>query len=242
MTATDADRQRSQRLLVLAAGIAGVLVAGLVLGIYLLMRDPETQTAAPAQPKASVTESPKSQPDITWAKTAGVDLPVSRAHGPRTVTAAMASGFSDSELGAAIAAVHVLIRSSAAAGPAVFEPTITQQVAGANAAAMKLLVAQQYEQLRRDKGAAEGEPIAGDAEVLGYRVGAYDGRGGSAVIQVFLTSPELSAKGQRLRFDVRLQRADDDWRVIAPPRGDWGAVTTALSGSPDGLISYGGQR
>ena len=56
------------------------------------------------------------------------------------------------------------------------------------------------------------------------------------------TSPELSAKGQRLRFDVRLQRVDDDWRVLAPPRGDWGAVTTVLSRSPDGLISYGGQR
>ena len=216
-------------------------MAGLVLGVYLLLRDPETQTAAPAQPTAPVTESPKSLPDITWAKTAGVDLPLSRTHGPRTVTAATASGFSNSELGAAIAAVHVLIRSSAAAGPVVFEPTITQQVTGANAAAMKLLVAQQYEQLRRDKGAAAGEPIAGDAEVLGYRVGAYDSRA-SAVIQVFLTSPELSAKGQRLRFDVRLQRADDDWRVVAPPRGDWGAVTTTLSGSPDGLLSYGGQR
>lgn len=30
---------------------------------------------------------------------------------------------------------------------------------------------------------------------------------------------ELSAKGQR-RFDVPLQRADEDWRVISPPHGD----------------------
>lgn len=242
MTAADADRQRSQRLLVMAAAVTVALVAVLAVLIVVLLRDPATQAAAPRQPTPSASKAATFEPDISWASVSGVDLPVSRIHGPRTLTKVTAAGFSDSEIGAAIAAVHIVSRSSAAAGPAVFEPTITQQVTGVNAAAMKLLAAQQYEQLRAAQGVAAGEPITGDADVLGYRIDAYAPREFTARVQVFLGSPDLSARGQLLRLDIQLQRAAGDWRVVAPPRGDWGTVTTTLSRPPDGLISYGGQR
>ena len=241
MTATDAHRRRSQRLVAVAAVGALVLFAIVAVAVVLLQRDPAPRAALRAQPSPTVSQRPTTASDISWVKTSGVELPVSRTHGPRLVTSATASGFIESERGAAIAAVHVLIRSSAAAGPRVFEPTITQQVTGANAAAMKLLVAQQYEQLRAEKGVAEGESIAGDADVLGYLIDAFAPGGTAATVQVFLDSPALSAQGQLLRFDVQLQRRNDDWAVVAPPRGDWGAASTVLSEPPAGLISYGDQ-
>ncbi len=242
MSGTDADRRRSQRLVVVAAvGAFGFLAAVAVTGV-LLQRDPAPRAAAHAEPSPNFFHGPTGGPDISWTKTLGVQLPSSRTHGPRNVTATTASGFSASELGAAIAAVHVLIRSSAAAGPDAFEPTINQQVTGVNAAAMKLLVAQQYEQLRAEKGVVEGEPIDGDADVLGYLIDTLAPGGTAAKVQVFLDSPALSAQGQLLRFDVQLQRRNDDWAVVAPPRGDWGAATTVLSEPPAGLLSYGDQH
>jgi len=239
MTATDADRRRSQRLVVVAAVGACVFLAAVAVTVVLLRRDPAPRAAARAEPSPHVSNGPTAGPDISWTKTLGVELPSSRTHGPRTVTTTTASGFSSSELGAAIAAVHVLIRSSAAAGPDAFEPTITQQVTGANAAAMKLLVAQQYEQLRAEKGVVEGESVTGDAEVLGYLIDTFVPGGTAAKVQVFLDSPALSAQGQLLRFTVQLLRRNDDWAVVAPPRGDWGAATTVLSEPPAGMISYG---
>lgn len=239
MTATEADRRRSRRSLRIGAVVVGLLVAAGAAVVLLAVRDPATPAVSRGpSPARSTGETP--QPDISWLQTLGVELPMSRAHGPRDVTSTTASGFSDSELGAAIAAVHVLIRTSAAAGPRVFEPTITQQVTGSNAAAMKLLAAQQYEQLRAESNVVEGEPVAGDAEVLGYVVDAFVS--GAARVQVFLSSPTLDARGQLLRFTVQLERRPDDWAVVAPPRGDWGASSAVLSEAPAGLTRFGEVR
>ena len=235
MTATEADRRRSRRSLRIGAGVAGLLLVAVAALVLLTMRDPAA-VAVPEGGGPAVSDSGRPSPDVSWVQTLGVELPMSRTHGPRAVTSTTASGFSDSELGAAIAALHVLIRTSAAAGPRVFEPTITQQVTGSNAAAMKLLAAQQYEQLRAETNVAEGEPVSGDAKVLGYIVDAF--ASGTARVQVFLSSPTLDARGQLLRFTVQLERRQDDWAVVAPPRGDWGASSAVLSEAPTGLTRF----
>lgn len=236
---TAEQRSRSRQLLAVAAGIAILVLAAIAFGGVLSQRGSETPGAAP--PTSSLAARGPTQtpaPDVTWAPVAGVDLPISRQHGPRSIDDDLASGFSDSELGAALAAAHVLIRSGPTVGPNIYGPTITEQVVGANAAALKLLVDEQYEQLRGSAGAADGESVAGDAEVVGYRVAAYDPPAGTAQIEVYLSSSDLQARSQMLRFDVQLQRGDDDWQVVAPPRGDWAAATTVLSAEPDGLLRY----
>jgi hypothetical protein len=173
---------------------------------------------------------------VTWEPVAGVALPVSRTHGPRVTDDGRAAGFTESELGAALAAVHVLVRTGANVGPDIYEPTITQQVTGTNAAAMKVLTDQQYQQLRLSTGAADGDPLpGGNAEVLGYRIADFSKK--AATVEVAMTAPDLAT--QVLVFDVALQRSAEDWLVIAPPRGDWGAVATTLSAAPEGLLSYG---
>lgn len=235
-----AQRRRSQRLLVMGAVVAVVLALLVAVGIYLLLRDGGSHgAAAPSTPAGTTGTHPSA--DISWAKVAGVELPISRTAGPHTMTAATASGFSDSELGAALAAVHVLIRSSAAAGPNIYGPTITRQVIGANTGAMKLLADQQYQQLRQQAGVPDGAPVVGDAVVRGYRSGAFSA-GKAATVQVYLASAQLAAQSQLLQFDIQLLRADGDWRVVAPPGGDWGSASTTLASAPGGMLGYDESR
>ena len=60
----------------------------------------------------------------------GGTVAVSATSGPRRLVAGRASGFSHDAPGAALAATSLAVQASAAAGPAVFEPTITEQCWG----------------------------------------------------------------------------------------------------------------
>lgn len=228
------DQRRARATLGLLAAAAAVLITALVVLAYVLVRDQEDATATEASPVPGSHQATTA--DIAWESVAGVDLPVSRAHGPRATGDGRAAGYSASELGAALAAVHILVRTGSNVGPDIYEPTITQQVTGANAAAMKVLTDQQYQQLRATIGVEDGAPLpGGNAEVLGYRVAAF--AADSATVEVVMTSPDLG--GQVVRFGVVLRRSANDWQVVAPPRGDWGSVITTLSTAPDGTLRYG---
>jgi hypothetical protein len=220
--------------------VGAALVASLVLAIggVLVVRDRQPPRAAASQPPATVTQQATPPPGVSWVPVAGVQVPVSRLHGPRISTGATASGFSRSERGAALAAVHVLVRTSAAAGPNIYRPTVTQQMIGANVAAMKLLLDQQYQELRAADPVPDGQAVTGDAVVKGYRVAAYGPDQRTSTIDVLLTSRALQASGQRLQFAVQLVWDHGDWRVVAPPRGDWSAAMTTLGSDPAGLLSY----
>lgn len=235
MTAAGTDGQRKAQLtLVLLGAVITVVVAAAAILIYALLREPQETTVSPNPPAPSTQSSAPA--DLTWEPLVGVELPVSRTHGPRTTGNGLAAGFSDSELGAALAAVHILVRTGANVGPDIYEPTITQQVTGSNAAAMKVLTDQQYQQLRVAVGVEDGDPLpGGNAEVLGYRIAAF--ADDTATVEVVMTAPDLA--GQVLQFDVTLQRTADDWQVVAPPRGNWGAVATTLSAQPEGMLRYG---
>ena len=166
-------------------------------------------------------------------------LPFSSLHGPRTTTDNQAAGYSHTEAGAALCAVQVLLRTSATSGPTVFEPVLAAQVTGANAPAMQLLVRRQYDQLAAQYDVTGGGPLPiADSHVVGYQVTAYDDQQGTASVDVVVDSPALAAKGQVVSFPVQLQWTYDDWRVIAPPQGDWGQVATTLDAQPAGLSSY----
>lgn len=234
-----ADRGGGRRwrlVLVAAVGFAVLLVVVLVV---VLTRDSDDNEAAPADTSRPTASAAASVPVFRWDEVAGVKVPWSATHGPRVVEGAEASGYSRSEQGAALAAAQVLMRTSATAGSDVFLPAIATQVTGPNTAALKAALLQQYEQLRAQAAVADGAPIPGaDARITGYRVAAYDADAGTATVDVVVDSATLRTRGQLLTFAVSLQWAYDDWRVLAPPQGDWGAVATQLGSPPSGLQRY----
>ena len=236
--------RRGARLRIAVAAISFLLtVAVAVTTVVLGQRSPRDHDAGDAGTRQAGSTAPSNSPDVTWVEVAGVALPVSRIHGPRITSRGRAAGYSRSELGAAFAAVHVLIRTSATSGPEVFEPVLAEQVTGRDVAAMKLLVAEQYEQLRVQYHVPEDEPIpTGDATVLGFRVSTYDGDAGRAWVDVILSSADLGSASRVVSFDVALRWAAGDWRVVAPRDGDWSARATLLGSPPAGMVPYGAVR
>jgi hypothetical protein len=232
----DTRRRRARLTLAALAGAVAVVLAIVTAGMLTLARTPESD-ASPVAPASTTSDD---GPDVTWEEVAGVALPTSRLHGPRITSRGRAAGFSRSEHGAAFAAVHVLIRTSAASGPRVFEPVLASQVVGTHAAAMKTSVANEYEQLRAQYGVSEGAPIpGGDAQVQGYRITTYDAGARRAWVDVVLASSQLGSPTSVVDFTVELRWAGGDWRVVAPPDGDWSSRATLLGSPPAGLVQYG---
>jgi hypothetical protein len=219
--------------------LAGGLVAAvlMVFAGFLLVQDRDEPQAEVKPPQPTVESSPSPTPvELSWVEAGGVALPVSATHGPWALVDGLASGWSQSEEGAALAAAHLLVRSGPTAGPEVFEPTITGQTTGPNVAALKLAVNEQYAEL--EPAATDPRGLQGDAQLIGYRVAAFDLEADAAVIDLVLDSTQLSDSERFLQVTVSLEWLNDDWWLVAPPKGDWALVSTPLGALPDGLQRY----
>lgn len=127
---TDPDRRRAQRQLAVLAAAVVLLVAavGLVAVRVLGHARPEARHPTPAPRPVAAAPG---RPAVIWREVAGVRLPFSAAHGPRVTDHGRAAGYSRTRQGAALAAVQVLARTSATAGPEVYRPVLAGQVVGA---------------------------------------------------------------------------------------------------------------
>lgn len=168
---------------------------------------------------------------LSWTSAHGVALPVSPDHGPIRTRDGSASGFARTEVGAAIAAAHLVVITSSTAGPASFGPAIEEQVVGPNAPAMAARVAEQYQALRLPAGVGDGQPLPGaNADVLGFLLEAYDSA--HAVVRLVLTSPELQADGDVVELPVTLAWSEGDWALVAPPNGVWDSLVEVTMTPP----------
>jgi hypothetical protein len=253
-TATDPARRRAQRqLAILAAAVVLVLAVTALVAVRLLgsggpevgrgglEAGPEAGQGAGLPGRAATPAASPGRAPLTWREVAGVRLPFSAVHGPRVTDHGRAAGYSHTRQGAALAAVQVLDRTSATAGPVVYRPVLAGQVAGANAVAMSQRLDERYQQLRHQPGltVTDGEPIPGNnATVAGYLLDDYDEQAGTALAEVLMAAPDLSG-GQVVAFAVGLQWTDGDWRVLAPPNGEWGTLARQLPGAPAGTLDYG---
>jgi hypothetical protein len=217
--------------LAIAVVAAVVLVAIAVTALRWATNAPQQGPRPASGNPVETTSSPTTAADVTWRQVAGVALPFSRLHGPRITSGGQAAGYSRSEQGAALAAVQILMRTSAAAGPSVYEPILATQVTGANLPAMKLAIEDEYQRLHSSAAQSNG-----NAQVVGYLIVAYEATAGNATVDVVVTSPDLA--GQFIRFRIALLWAQDDWRVLAPPSGSWSTVATTLGAPPAGLLDY----
>jgi len=240
-TAADPARRRARRrLLTATAGAVLALVAGTLAAVRLLgSHGPEAGHLSPA---ARTRSASPGRPALTWRDVAGVRLPFSPTHGPRVIDHGHAAGYSRTRQGAVLAAVQVLARTSATAGPDVYRPVLGEQVIGPNTVAMGEQLDDRYERLRRrpsNEPIRDDAPIPGNnATVSGYLIDSYDQASGTASVEVLLGTPDVRP-GQVVSFAVTLRWTDGDWRVVAPPTGDWGTVASLLDTAPTGTLDYG---
>jgi hypothetical protein len=197
-----------------------------------------TVSGAPSVPASSrpitVNEHPsagptrKAQPALAWASYHGIGLPVSPHDGPRHLQGGLAWGFTDTERGALLAAVNIAVRTAALWGPAIYQPTISQQVTGPDAAALLTADTRDYTAMRAAAHVPAGQPAGrGYAAEIGYRFLAYSPA--AATVDIVSEGPAADATTVMAATRIQVLWQGGDWRVIAPPGGNWGNSATSIS-------------
>jgi len=228
----------------LAAAIV-IAVAGAGLALAITSRGgspgPGRRPAAPAAaPGTSGPQLPRvSLTGLRWSDYHGIQLPSSPQAGPHHTRNGLAWGFADTPLGALLAALNIAVRANAQWGPGVFAPTIAGQVTGPDAAALLSACQAGYGQASQAAHITGGQPL-GDADVTeqAFRWVAWT----PADATVDLVSAGPGSGGVTIRATTRVEVAwqGGDWRVLAPPGGDWGNAAARLS-SLAGYTIFPGQ-
>ncbi len=169
---------------------------------------------------------------LRWASFHGVELPVSPAAGPHDMRNGLASGFTDTPLGALLAALNIGVRANAQWGPDVFGPTIRDQVTGPDAPALLAACQTAYDQARPAAGVQPGRSL-GRAYVSeeAFRWEGYTPA--SATVDIVSAGPGGQNLTVRAATRIEVQWRRGDWRVVAPPGGDWGNSATQITSLDD---------
>jgi hypothetical protein len=201
-------------------------------------RSPANPTRrAPATPSAAL-EADADQ-GLSWASFHGMQLPASPTAGPRDTRGGLASGFTDTPPGALLAAINIGVRTAAQWGSAIFVPTITRQVTGPAAPALLHAEETAYTLLRAATHVRAGQPAGpGYATEDGYRFAAWSPV--AATVEVLTIGPAASGATVLAVTAVQVVWQRGDWRVVAPPGGNWANAATAIS-SPIGYTIFPGR-
>lgn len=222
------SRSRAWVVGVLAAAAVCVLAATIVLVTGKAGSGASATAAATSLPMPSLSPSSvTAPPEVRWIELDGVSLPVSATDGPQDLSEGLARGFADSPTGAALAAVHLVIRTSPSVSPAIVDSTLLGQVVGPNQPALVRSVAK-----------ARTATTAPTATVAGYVPISFQ-PARAASVDLVIGSLELALRRQYLSVRVSLEWSDDDWRLVAPPQGDWSTVTSTIDALPVGMHRYG---
>jgi hypothetical protein len=158
---------------------------------------------------------------LRWVDFYGVELPVSPSAGPWDLAGGLARGFADTPAGALLAALNIGVRANAQWGPRIYGPTVGDQVTGPGASTLLAECQSSYQRAARSAGVMSGRPL-GRAYVSeeAFRWVSYSPAG--ATVDIVSAGP--GGQGVTVRAVTRIQVVwvRGDWRVIAPPGGDWG--------------------
>jgi hypothetical protein len=190
---------------------------------------------ARAEPSPSVsvsTPASRGAPDVRYLDVAGLQLPVSLAAGPHVVRDGQAGEFAHTDLGAAFAAVHLLVRTFPFVGSAVFGPTIAEQVVGPDAPALTRLTTQAYLPAARAAKVQNGGALRSEGGwVAGYRLDPPEqvGTPHMRTVHVLLHQSDGPDGGGFVEYRVQITWQNGDWRLVAPAWGDWRTAARAMT-------------
>ena len=236
-------RRAPRRLFPAAAAVIAVAAAGLAL---LLARGGTAgHGAAPGRrPAASAPAGGAQRPQVSlaglrWSGYHGVELPSSLAAGPRDTSGGLASGFTDTPLGALLAALNIAVRANAQWGLGIYGPTIRDQVTGPDADALLSGCQADYAQASQAAHISGGAPL-GNAYVSEETFRWVAWTPADATVDLVSAGPGSQGTTVQATTRVEVVWSGGDWRVVAPPGGDWGNAATALS-SLSGYTIFPGQ-
>jgi hypothetical protein len=232
----------------LAASAVLIVVAAAIVAVVLVRG--EQGGGSPVQdrrPSASATAQAPSVPrlprvslaGLRWSDYHGVRLPSSPSAGPRRTGGGLASEYSDTPLGALLAALNIAVRANAQWGPRIFGPTIRDQVTGPDAGALLAGCQSAYSKASRAAHITGGWPL-GDAFVTEEAFRWVEWTSADATIDLVSAGPGSLGVTVRAVTQVQVTWDGSDWKVIAPPGGDWGNSAARLT-SLNGFTIFPGQ-
>jgi hypothetical protein len=200
------------------------------------VREHPASARAAQQPATPGSVGSATGTGLRWADFHGIQLPTSTAAGPHYTRGGLAWGFADTEEGALLAAINIAVRTAAQWGPDIYQPTIHQQVTGPDAATLLKADASGYAALRAATHVRPGQPTGrGYAVEAGFRFVAYTPA--DATADIVTEGPGSGGTTVRTATRVEVVWLRGDWRVVAPPGGDWANSATAIS-SLTGYTSF----
>jgi hypothetical protein len=192
------------------------------------------RTARPEWPQVGAAGT-----DLRWAGFHGIELPVSAQDGPRHARRGLVWGFTDTPRGALVAAVNIGVRTAALWGPVIYQPTIRHQVTGPDRGALLAADTSDYAALRAASPVRSGQPAGrGYAAEAGFRFVAYTLAG--ATVDLVTEGPGAGGATVLVATRVEVVWLRRDWRVVAPPGGNWASSATVIS-SLTGYTPFGNQ-
>ena len=243
--------QRTNRRTSLLAGAALALVAIVGLAVVILGGGDKSNSRSPSGSSKGRPEQGASDRSVAtltaenakFQEFFGVQLPTTSA-GPRQTEGNRAIGFEHSPDGAVLAAIHILYRASASPGPAVFEPTIREQMVGSDRNAFLAKIQRDYG-TAATAGTAPGGELAGAADqakaiqssVWAYRLDLYDPAGVS--VQVLLRSVPSGSGPLFVNMGLSVKWVGGDWRLVAPLNGEFASVARQVPEVPAGYVVIG---
>ena len=113
-------------------------------------------------------------------------------------------------------------------GTGIYRPTIRHQVTGPDAAALLKADASDYAALRAAAHVRPGQPAGrGYAVEAGFRFVAYTPAG--ATVDIVTEGPGSGGTTVMVATRIEVVWLRGDWRVVAPPGGNWANSATAIS-------------
>jgi hypothetical protein len=237
-----AQARRRTGAIVAVAALVLLVTAAAAAGLVVALGHRATPVAQPAPPApdstpagysntaAAASATPGSASPavggLTWTTVAGAKVPVSGTDGPRDTTNGRARGFAHTRTGAVLAAAHISLRLSPQVGPAVFEPTLAEQVVGADQAALRQHLQDDYQSARAQLGAPYGAP-AGQlySTARGYRVNLF---ADTADVELLIEGPARSGS-VLIALTLHVRWINNDWALVAPAGGDWNGAATVTT-------------
>src|SRR5216683_2013230 len=240
-------RRHRRRTLMLTTFLA---LTGAVLVLLHTQAQPRSgsKPAVPAHAMSPAGGAPQARtsgsPDhagqgLSWVDFHGIQLPVSAHDGPHDTRSGLASGFTDTPRGALLAAINIGVRTAALWGPDIYQPTITYQVTGPDAGALLKADTSDYAALRAAADVPAGQPAGrGYAVEAAYQFTTWTPS--AATVDFVTEGPGTSGTTVLAVTRIQVVWRHGDWRVVAPPGGDWANSATSIS-SLTGYTTFPGE-
>lgn len=214
----------------IAAGVVFLLIFGFILLTGGGSSTPSTEAVVAQDPGLSGSSTVNVMSAHAFQ---GAAVPVSSAAGPRSIDDVRASGFAHTELGAAMAALHLAVRTDPATSPAVFVPTIQEQTTG-DTAGFLATRQKQYAALAKAAKVPAGQPIiAPTGSMVGWKIPTGWSADAPTTVHLLVQIPN-SGKWVDIAPTVVWDAAANDYKLQVSADGTLPSTTA----TPDGYTKF----